>query len=173
MARDDGVVGVGPPWTGPRPGARRLGLVDGDDRAADVPRVEVATADVGEIGGPHDAHSQLGGPGDSAVEVVDLEDRHVPAIATALVQQPPGRRAVGGRADDLEELIADRHQRVVQPEHRNAWILEAHGQPEERAQVGDDLITVGGHECDLTKADHGRTVVGVVGGRDAGSAAVP
>ena len=69
---------------------------------------------------------RLGEALDAAVEVVDLVDRHVPAVAAALVEQAPGGRALGDRADHLEELVADRHQGVVQPELGDAGILEAH-----------------------------------------------
>ena len=40
-----GRLGVGPPWPGPWPRSRRLRLVDRDDGATDVARVEVAAAD--------------------------------------------------------------------------------------------------------------------------------
>ena len=56
-------------------------LVERHDRPADVAGVQVAAADVGQVDVPHDAHAGLLDGGDALVEVVDLEDRHVPAVA--------------------------------------------------------------------------------------------
>ena len=101
----------------------------------------------------------------AAVEVIDLEDRHVPAVATALVEQAPGGRALGDRADDLEELVADRHQRVVQPELGDARILEAHGHAECGAQLGRRPVAVIGDERHLPEPDHDGNVPRRIGRR--------
>ena len=154
--RDHRAVVVGSPRPGPPPRTVGAGLVEGDDRPADVAWVQVAAADVVEVDAPDDAHAELGEAFDACVEVVDLVDRHVPAVAPALVEQPPGRRALGDRTDHFEELVADGHQRVVQAELGDAWILEAHREAERRAQLGDDAVTVGGDEGDLSEPDHGR-----------------
>ena len=67
-----------------------------------------------------------------------------------------GRRAAGRGTDDLEELIADRHQRVVQAELGDAGVLEAHGDAQEGAELGDGAVTIGGDEGHLAEADHER-----------------
>ena len=82
-------------------------------------------ADVGQVDAPDRPDPELLEQAEAVVEVVDLEDRHVAAVAAAPVEQPAGRRAVLGRRDHLEELVTDRHQGVVQAERGDAGIAEA------------------------------------------------
>ena len=46
----------------------------------------------------------------------------------------------------------------MQAERGDAGVPEADGRARGRAQGGDDLIAVGGHESHLSQSDHGRTV---------------
>jgi hypothetical protein len=102
----------------------------------------------------------------ACVEVVDLEDRHVPGDRVGGVAAALREQAVNGRLlrwadarvgrDDLEELVADRHQRVVQSERGHPRITEADAQAEVGAQRVDDPIELVSGEGDLAESDHAR-----------------
>ena len=72
------------------------------------------------------------------------------AVASALVEQAAGGRAGLLGAHDLEELVADRHQRVHETERRDAGVAEADLEAELRAQRVDRRFELAGHEGDLT-----------------------
>jgi len=60
-----------------------------------------------------EAAEQLQREDGAPVEVVDLVDRHVAAVADALVEQPTGSGARLRGRDDFQELVADHHQGVA------------------------------------------------------------
>ena len=64
--------------------------------------------------------------GSGLVDVVDLEDGHVAAVAAVPGEEAPGRRARTGldRRDHLEERVAHRKHRVAEPELTDARIGE-------------------------------------------------
>ncbi len=100
---DDPVAVVGAPGrAAPRPLAAPGGLVDRHQRTADVAWVQVPGPDRREIDGPDDAYAGGLHVLDAGVEIVDLVDRHVPAVAVPVVagapfEQAAGRRALAGR----------------------------------------------------------------------------
>lgn len=111
---DHAVVLVGLPGRAtPAPGAVGHRLVEADDGAAHVCRVQVPTADVVEVATPHHPHPVGRKLRFAPVEVVDLVDRHVAAVAVALVEQPTGSGARLRGRDDFQELVADHHQGVA------------------------------------------------------------
>ena len=82
-----------PRRTTPTPCTGGHRLVETDDRTADIGRVQVTAANVVEVASPHDAHTDVGEVRFSLVEIVDLVDGYVAAIASALGEQAPGGRA--------------------------------------------------------------------------------
>ena len=163
---DDRVVSMcAPRRPTPEPRARGLRFVEADDRPADVGRVQMATADAGEVAAPRGAHRGAGKLGHPGIEVVDFEHHHVGGhVSLASVEQPPGSRTLGEGRDDLDELIADAHQGVVQAELGNAGIVEADGELQMSTQSIDGRIEVTGGDDDLAEADHASMVERVVGG---------
>ncbi len=95
----------------------------------------------------------------SLVEVVDLEHHHVGGdVGISPVEQSPRSRVGRDGGDDFDELIADREQRIVQPELGNTRVVEAHTEAELRAETIDGRVEVAGGEHDLAQADHGSMV---------------
>ncbi len=89
--------------------------------------------------------------------VVGVADHHVATIASQALELTSGGRACGDRRDDLDELRADREDRVAQAEHRDARIVERNLQTEHSAEIGDDRVEVVSDECHLAEADHRNT----------------
>src|SRR5207249_2631436 len=76
--------------------------------------------DVVEVDLPDDADPHLPHPLARGVEVVDLEDDHVAAVAAVPLEVPPGRGPLLDRRDDLEEGVAEREDGVAQAELADA-----------------------------------------------------
>ena len=72
--------------------------------------------------------------------VVELEDRHVAAVAAAAFELAPGGRARAGGGDDLDEAVAERVDRVAQSELGHAGVgeglAEAELAPRSRSTTG-------------------------------------
>jgi hypothetical protein len=66
------------------------------------------------------------------------------------------RRSRLDRRDDLDERVAERHHRVLQPEGRDGGIAERLAEAELGAQRRHDRLEVTGGEDDLSETDHGR-----------------
>jgi hypothetical protein len=111
--------------------------------------VEVDGGDVVERHLPDDPHADGGEPTAVGGQIGRLEDHHVAAVAAALVEEPSRRRAVADRRDDLEELRADRHDGVLEPELADARIAEPDLETEDGAEVADDRLERARDEGDL------------------------
>ncbi len=69
--------------------------------------------------------------------IVALGDDHVPSVARASLQVPPGRCVLFDRRDDLEELVPDREERVLEPEGLHPRIHVADLEAEDGLQILD------------------------------------
>ena len=78
----------------------------------------------------------------------------VAAVASPLVEQPPGGGARLGRCDHFEEGVADREQGVDEPELRDAGIAEADFQAERLAEARHRGFEISDHEGNLAETDH-------------------
>ena len=85
--------------------------------------------------------------------LVALGDHHVATVAAPALEVPLGRRALDDRADDLQELPADRDDHVVQPELADVGIAVADLDVEHRPQVGQHGVEVTSDQCDLSEAE--------------------
>src|SRR6185312_179672 len=79
----------------------------------------------------------------------------VAGVAAAAGQIARARGVVAERRDHLQELAADRHDDVLEPEMGDARIAEADLQVEHLAQLSADRLELPGDEGDLAQA-HGR-----------------
>ena len=147
-------VGVSRPRSGPGPRSVRDRLVDRHDRPTDVAGMEVAGADIRPVNAPDGPDSSFLELAEPVVDVVDLEDRHVAAISGATIEQPAGSRPLLCRRDHFEELVADRHQGVVQAECGDAGVAEADVQPKPLAEGLDNRVEFASHEGHLSQSDH-------------------
>jgi len=86
--------------------------------------VQVGGRDVREVDLPDGADAELLCPRPRALEVLEIEDRHVAAVATVTRHVPPRRGVLLHRRDDLEEGVADREDRVLESEEAHARIVE-------------------------------------------------
>ncbi len=107
------------------------------------------------VGGRLEDHpgSGLGEAAAAGLEVVDLQDDHVAAVAAALGEEAPGGRARLGRRHDLQQLVAHRVQNVSEAEPGHAGVPEAGFEAEVLLDVRLDGGEVRGHEGHLSKAD--------------------
>jgi len=112
--------------------------------------MEVDRRDVVERDLPHDAHAERGKPAAVRLEVGGLEDHHVAAVATALVEQAAGGGALLHGRDHLEKRPPDRHDGVLEAEGRNPRIPERDLDIEDSAKIGDHRLEVACHERYLT-----------------------
>ena len=93
-------------------------------------------------------------------QVVELEHRHVAAVAAAPLDQPSGGGVLLHGRDDLEERVAEAEDRIPQPEVAHARIGERLAQPEPFAQLAGDSVEVAGSEDGLAKPKHPRHPTG-------------
>jgi L-lactate dehydrogenase len=152
-----GVAGVAQPrpvGAGPTPGGGRPRLVERQQRAAGVARVQMHAADVVELGAPHDAYAEgVDAPAVARV-VVTLDHQHVAAVAAAAGAVTGSGRVLAQRRDDLDEGVADRQDGVVEIEELDARIAVRDLDLEDVAELADDRFEVGGDEDDLAQS-HG------------------
>ena len=104
--------------------------VERDDRAAHVGRVQVRARDVGQVDLPHHPHAELGCALARTLEVLEVEQHHVAAVAVVALQVAPGGRARSRGRDDLQKAVAEREHDVGQPERGHAGIAERLSEPE-------------------------------------------
>jgi hypothetical protein len=98
--------------------------VERDDRAAGVGGVQVRGRDVRQVDLPGGAHAGLGGARAGCLEVLEVEDHHVAAVA-AVAGHVTARGGVGlGRRDDLEEAVAEREDVVLEAEGPHPGVAE-------------------------------------------------
>src|SRR6185312_5206036 len=83
-------------------------------------------------------------------------------------------RALGDRGDDLQQLGADRHQCVVQPDVLDARVVKGDRQAEDVDELlsGDEIVS--GDERDLANLEHGegssRSIAAILPVRPIGAA---
>ncbi|MGC4243512.1 MAG: hypothetical protein QM686_14785 [Herbaspirillum sp.] len=130
-------------------------LVDLQERAARVGGVQLEDVVLLAIVGHREAHAQLVAEAGLAGRVlVALQDDHVAAVALAPVEVAARGGVLLDRGDDLDELVADRHDGVVEAEHVDARIVEGDVDAELGLELVDDAVTVAGDEGDLAEAEH-------------------
>ena len=103
----------------------------------------------------HHPHAKAGRAGPRGHDVVDLQDHHVAAVATALFEQATGSGALLHRHHHLEEGVADRHHRILEAVLGDCRIIEADLDAEDMGDVVDHRGEPGGHQRNLTKSHHG------------------
>ena len=109
-------------------------------------------ADVRQVDLPDLPHAERRRPLARGVEVVELEDQHVAAVAAAAFELAPGRRVRLDGRHDLEERVAECEHGVPQPEQRHARVGIRLAEPELRPQALRDGVELGGHEHRLTQS---------------------
>ena len=119
----------------------------------------MSAADVIEVAAPDDANTGLFSPSGALIESVDLVEHHVTAVTTAPFDQSLGRGAGLIWRHDLDELIADHHQRVDETEFAHTWVVETHREAEGVAEFRDDGIEVPGDERNLSESNHALSVL--------------
>ncbi len=99
----------------------------------------------------HETHTHLVEASAYRLEVVDLEDHHVATVAAALVEQSAGGGSGLGRRHDLEQFVADREQRVAQPErgHSRVAVTQLDAELAPHPSLGGRQV--GCNHDDLTK----------------------
>ena len=130
-------------------------LVDLQERPAGVARVQLHVREAVVVELADDADAELVDPGPASGVVVGLGDDHVATVAAAPLEVALGGDALDDRGDDLQQLGADRHQRVVQPDAADVRVLVADGEAEDGDEVVDDGVAVLGDEGDLAQSQHG------------------
>ena len=75
--------------------------IDRDNGSAQIAGVQMGEGDAIAIKLIGNAHALSNDPLAGRSKVLALEDRHIAAVAAALVDQPPGRSARLGRRDHL------------------------------------------------------------------------
>ena len=68
---------------------------------------------------------------------IDLDDHHVPAVASAALQKPACRRALLLGRDHFEKGVADGQHRVDEPEAAHPRVLETVPQAEHLLEMRD------------------------------------
>ena len=113
------------PWPGVHVLAADL-LVDLEERTPGVGGVELEDVVLLAVLGEGEAHAELVAQASLAccMIVTALQDHHVAAVALAAVEVAAGGGALLDGRDHLDELVAHWHDRVVQPEHADARIVE-------------------------------------------------
>jgi hypothetical protein len=76
------------------------------------------------VGLPDRPDAQIGDPSPRTGQVLDLEDRHVPAVTAPSIEIPPGGGVGAHRGHDLNEGIAHRQHCVAQTEHADTGVDE-------------------------------------------------
>ena len=114
--------------------------------------MQVRPRDVVEIDRPDDADAEVGDAPARALEVGELEDDHVATVAAVALEVPAGGRPVLRGRDDLQELVAEREDRVAQSELAHARVGERLAEPELGAQLLGDGVELGGDEDRLAQA---------------------
>ena len=138
----------------PAPALGRPGLAEGDDRPADRGGVEVHLGDVLELDVEHFADPERSGAFARRRQVVDLQHRHVAAVAAAALELPAGGRAVGDRGDELEEGVADREDGVAEAEVADRRIAEGLAERQLRPQSINRRVEVRHGDHGLAEARH-------------------
>ena len=115
--------------------------------------MQVRARDVRQVDAPDDAHALLLGARARGVEVLEIEQHHVAAVAAVALQIAPRRRVRPRRRDDLQEAVAEREHGVAQAELRHARVAKGLVQPERVAQLALDGVEIGGDEHGLAQAD--------------------
>lgn len=86
--------------------------------------------------------------------VLDLQHRHVSTVAAPPLEQPSGGRAVLRGGDELQERVADREDRVAQPEVAHRGVGERLFQAKLRTQQLYRAIEVADSDHGLAQARH-------------------
>ena len=101
-----------------------------------------------------DADAELVDAGSPRRVVVGLRDDHVAAGTLAPLEEAGGGDVRLQRGDDLQQLGADRQQRVVQPQVGDLRVVVADGQPEDGHQLVGGGEVVRRDEGDLAESEH-------------------
>ena len=112
--------------------------------------MQVRAGDVGEIDLPYHADARAGRTLARSGEVLEVEDRHVAAVAVAF-EIAAGRGAGPQRRDHLEEAVADREHGVLKAELGDAGVAKRLSERERRAQRARDRLELGRHEHRLAQ----------------------
>ena len=111
---------------------------------------------VGEVDLPDDAHAEVGQAAPGGGEIVELEDGHVPAVAAPAFEVAARGCAGPDRGDHLQEGVAHRHHRVLEPELGHARVAEGLAQPQLAAQRALHRFETLSHQGHLAEPDaHG------------------
>jgi hypothetical protein len=113
----------------------------------------MGAGDVREVDLPHDPHAERGKPPPCPVEVPQVEQGHIAAVASGALELARGRRTLGQRRDDLEEAVADREDDVREAELADAGVAERLTEPEPVTQRLGDRLEVAGYEDRLAQPD--------------------
>jgi hypothetical protein len=105
--------------------------------------------------------------------VLDLQHRHVATVAAPPLEQPSGGRAVLHGGDELQESVADREDRVAQPEVADRGVGERLVQGKFRPQQLHRAIEVTDCDHGLAQARHRLSIADVGAGVDAPVASSP
>src|SRR5436190_3883810 len=103
----------------------------------------MALRDVVEVEGEHVADAERAGALARGVDVVELEHQHVPAVAAAALDPPPGSGVRAHRRDDLEEAVAEREDGVPEPEGVDARVRERLTEAQLLAKAVGDGVELG------------------------------
>ena len=134
--------------------------------------MEVGGRDVVELDLPDDAYAERGQARAVRAQVGGLQDHHVAAVASALVEQAAGGGALAHGRDHLEEGLPHRHDGVVQAELGHARVAEPDLDAEHGGQVGDHRLELPRHQRDLADV-HGAQRPWKRGSRFSRKAATP
>jgi hypothetical protein len=143
----------------PRPVERLASLlhVDLEEGAPGVSRVELHDRVAVVVELHHLADPEIGHPDLHATVLGALEDGHVPAVARPSLEVPPGGCSLPHRRDDLHELVAGRHHRVLQPELAHRRVTERHLEAQHGVEVGEHGVELVGDDGNLAQSvPHGR-----------------
>jgi hypothetical protein len=119
--------------------------------------MQVHGGDVVELDRPYLTHLERRRPRTGGDEVLDLEHRHVRAVA-ATVQEPARGRALLHRGDDLDERVSQRHHRVAQAEVGDARIRVRLAERQRRAQLAHRRVEVARRQHRLSQTRHPATL---------------
>ena len=127
-------------------------LVDFEEGPAGVFRVHLHVAEFVRVELVHDADAEFADAFAPWRVVVALRDHHVAAGAAAAFEVASAGGAFARRRDDLDELVADRQQRIDETEVGDPGVAKTHVDTEQRAQVVDGGFEFGCYECNLPQA---------------------
>jgi hypothetical protein len=143
---------VAPVGSGPAPVIPLVGLVDRQNRSADVLRVQVYASDARPGRGENDSYIVGFNTRSHRIEIVDLENNHVPAIAFAFVELTAGGCASPHRGDHLENLVSNRKERVFETEHPDVGVSVAQLYAEFFDDAGLYRRQIGSYQSHLPKS---------------------